>query len=104
MTGCFDGAVGDAEGTDDASENDASENGDTTAAEGTSTGTDSSTQARTWYSSGGTFGKMVNTEYYHENGDVTWVPVMNMYGMGPLITIFERCDWGPYYDWIPVNG
>ena len=55
MTGCFDGAVGDAEGTDDASENDASENGDTTGGEGTSTGTASSTQARTWYSSGGVY-------------------------------------------------
>ena len=44
MSGCFDGAVGDAEGTDDASEN-----SDTSGGEGTSTGTASSTQARTWY-------------------------------------------------------
>ena len=80
MTGCFDGAVGDAEGTDDASENDASENGDTTGGEGTSTGTDSSTQARTWYSSGGTFA-------------TTWSDGSNISSGG------QKCmEWGPSYD------
>ena len=69
MSGCFDGAVGDAEGTDDASEN-----GDSSGGDGTSTGTSSSTQARTWYSSGGTYDTYWEdghyTGYYTNDGDV----------------------------------
>ena len=75
MSGCFDGAVGDAEGTDDASEN-----GDVSGGEGTSTGTSTSSQERTWFSSGGTFA-------------TTWSD-----GSG-LSNSAERCmEWGPSYD------
>ena len=74
MSGCFDGAVGDAEGTDDASEN-----GDTYGGEGASTGTASSTQARTWYSSGG-----VLPVYWNDNN-------VSSNGYGCL-------DWGPVYN------
>ena len=79
MSGCFDGAVGDAEGTDDASEN-----GDTSGGDGTSTGTASSTQERTWYSSGGTFA-------------ATWSDGSEV-GSGS-----QKCmEWGPSYD--PQTG
>ena len=75
MSGCFDGAVGDAEGTDDASEN-----GDTSGGEGASTGTSTSSQERTWFSSGGTFA-------------TTWSD-----GSG-LSENAQRCmEWGPSYD------
>ena len=50
MSGCFDGAVGDAEGTDDATDD-----GSVTEGDGTSTGSATSNQARTWYSSGGVY-------------------------------------------------
>ena len=79
MSGCFDGAVGDAEGTDDASEN-----GETSGGEGTSTGTSTSSQERTWFSSGGTFA-------------TTWSD-----GSG-LSSSAQRCmEWGPSYD--PQTG
>ena len=107
MTGCFDGAVGDAEGTDDASENDAGENGDTTGGEGTSTGTASSTQARTWYSSGGTYDTYWEdghyTGYYTNNGDVymgtSYEYDNNSHTYRYISQSSERCiNWGPYYD------
>ena len=95
MTGCFDGAVGDAEGTDDASENDASENGDTTGGEGTSSGTASSTQARTWYSSGGVY------QTYWDDGHYDGMSSANSSNgsYGQVSNSGKRClAWGPYYD------
>ena len=82
MSGCFDGAVGEAEGTDDASEN-----GDTSGGEGTSTGTASSTQARTWYSSAGTYHTYWNDGQYGQSDG----HIIRNYG--------ERCvAWGPLYN------
>ena len=87
MTGCFDGAVGDAEGTDDASEN-----GDTSGGEGTSTGTASSTQARSWYSSAGSYHTYWNDGQSGEYIDNYGNP-QNILNSG------ERCvDWGPLYN------
>ena len=87
MSGCFDGAVGDAEGTDDASEN-----GDASGEEGTSTGTDSSNQERIWYSSGGLYQSTWNDGQYGFFIDST--------GEGYYIgSQGPRCiDWGPLYN------
>ena len=75
MTGCFDDAVGDAEGTDDAADD-----GSVTDGDGTSTGTATPTQARTWYSSGG-----VMPVYWNDNGAIS--------GSN------QNCnDWGPVYN------
>ena len=99
MTGCFDGAVGDAEGTDDASETDASENGDTTAAEGTSTGTTSSTQARTWYSSGGVYQTYWDDGHYNGMSSTNSSNGSNDDEYGYVSNAGQRClAWGPYYD------
>lgn len=71
MSGCFDGAVGDAEGTDDASDG-ASDTGEGTSSE--------SSQSRTWYSSG-------DTAYNY------WQDGQNV-NSGQ-----QRCiDYGPVYD------
>jgi len=75
MTGCFDDAVGDAEGTDDATDD-----GSVTEGDGTSTGTATPTQARTWYSSGG-----VMPVYWNDNGAISGSS--------------QNCnDWGPVYN------
>jgi len=100
MSGCFDGAVGDAEGTDDASEN-----GDTSGGEGTSTGTASSTQARTWYSSGGAY------QTYWDDGQYSGMSYTNSSNSSNddddddddvyryISNSGQRClAWGPYYD------
>ena len=108
MTGCFDDAVGDAEGTDDADDStDTGENG------GTSTGDATASQSRTWYSSGGVYqtywddgqytawydadGQLVDTsnlseleidDLYNEEG----------YDRRTISSGGNRClDWGPYY-------
>ena len=96
MSGCFDGAVGDAGGTDDASEN-----GDSSGGDGTSIGTSSSTQARTWYSSGGVYQTHWDDGHYNgmsstnsSNGsddNNEYTPSISNSG--------QRClAWGPYYD------
>jgi len=95
MTGCFDGAVGDAEGTDDTSENDASENGDSTGGEGTSIGTDTSTQARTWYSSGGVYQTFWDDGQHSGQTNSSNGSSGNFY----ISNYGQRClAWGPYYD------
>ena len=75
MTGCFDDAVGDAEGTDEADgTSDTGNNG------GTQAGDTANSQARTWYSSGDTYA-------------TTWTD-----GLGTQ-SGSERCmEWGPSYD------
>ena len=87
MSGCFDGAVGDAEGTDDASEN-----GDTSGGEGTA----SSTQSRTWYSSGGTY------QTYWDDGHYSGMEIQRNNGSNNYIYMSansQRClSFGPYYD------
>ena len=101
MSGCFDGAVGDAEGTDDADSNG-----------GTSTGDESNSQSRTWYSSGGVYQSYWNdgqySGYYTVDGNV---PLENGdpnngshdhdddYVYRSISANSQRClDWGPYYD------
>ena len=102
MSGCFDGAVGDAEGTDDASEN-----GDTSGGEGTSTGTASSTQARTWYSSGGVYqtywddgqysGYYLDDVYIGQSYNYSYDNYEN-YRSKQIHSSSQRClDWGPFY-------
>ena len=104
MSGCFDGAVGDAEGTDDASEN-----GDISGGEGTSTGTASSTQARTWYSSGGVYqaywddgqysGYYLDDVYLGPNADYDTYGEEDGYLNRNINSGGVRClDWGPYYN------
>ena len=64
MTGCFDDAVGDAEGTDEADgTSDTGDNG------GTQAGDAANSQARTWYSSGGVYQTYWNDG---QHGEVTW--------------------------------
>ena len=92
MSGCFDGAVGDAEGTDDAADG-ASDTGDSTTSE--------SSQSRTWYSSGGVYQTYWDDGHYNgmsstnssngseDNNEST--PYISNSG--------QRClAWGPYYD------
>ncbi len=104
MSGCFDGAVGDAEGTDDASEN-----GDVSGGEDTSTGTASSNQARTWYSSGGVYqpywddgqysGYYLDDIYIGPNADWDTYGEDEGYANRNLNSNAVRClDWGPYYN------
>ena len=96
MSGCFDGAVGDAEGSED------SDSGDGTTSE--------SSQSRTWYSSGGVYDSNWNdgqyTGYYsipdyafmgseyNESMDVN----DDNYRYRSLTSSSQRClDWGPFY-------
>jgi hypothetical protein len=67
MSGCFDGAVGDAEGTDDASSG-------TTVINNyyNNTSTNSDLQERTWYSSGGTYQQFWNDDTSAQNGEVNY--------------------------------
>ena len=99
MTGCFNDAVGDAEGTDDASEN-----GDSSVGDETSTGTSSSpTQARTWYSSAGVY------QTYWDDGQYSGMSYTNSSNSSDhdddddvyrqISNSGQRClAWGPYYD------
>ena len=67
MSGCFDGAVGDAEGTDDASSG-------TTVINNyyNNTSTNSDLQERTWYSSGGTYQQFWNDDTSAQNGETNY--------------------------------
>jgi len=98
MSGCFDGAVGDAEGTDDADSNG-----------GISTADESNSQSRTWYSSGGVY-----QTYWDDGHSSGYYTVDDHVYMGTDWTIYDnddeyeyrgissgsqRCiNWGPYYD------
>ena len=74
MTGCFDDAVGDAEGTDEADgTSDTGDNG------GTQTGDATNSQSRTWYSSGNVF-----SNYWDDNGAISGSSA-------------NCLDWGPAY-------
>ena len=98
MSGCFDGAVGDAEGTDDADSNG-----------GTSTGDESNSQSRTWYSSGGVYQTYWDdghsSGYYTVDGHVymgndwTIYDYDDEYEYRSVSSGSQRCiNWGPYYD------
>jgi len=101
MSGCFDGAVGDAEGTDDGDSNG-----------GTSTGDESNSQSRTWYSSGGVYQSSWNdgqySGYYTVDGNVLFEngdpnngshDHDDDYVYRSISANSQRClDWGPYYD------
>ena len=101
MSGCFDGAVGDAEGTDDTDSNG-----------GTSTGDESNSQSRTWYSSGGVYQSSWNdgqySGYYTVDGNVLFEngdpnngshDHDDDYVYRSISANSQRClDWGPYYD------
>jgi hypothetical protein len=101
MSGCLDGAVGDAEGTNDADGN-----------EGTSTGDATNSQSKTWYSSGGVYQSYWDdghySGYYSVDGNVLFengTPENGShdddddYVYRSISSQSERClDWGPYYD------
>ena len=100
MSGCFDGAVGDAEGTDDASDG-ASDSGDGSSTE--------SSQSRTWYSSGGVYQTYWNdgqkSGYYLDDTYVgavynyTYDDGDSDYRSRQISSNSVRClDFGPYYD------
>ena len=102
MSGCFDDAVGDAEGTDDATDD-----GSVTEGDGTSTGTATPTQARTWYSSGGVYqtnwddgqyrGYYLNDTYTGQGYNYTYDNDDN-YRSRQISSSSERClNFGPYY-------
>ena len=102
MSGCFDGAVGDAEGTDDATDG-GSDAGDSTTSE--------SSQSRTWYSSGGVYEAYWDDGqyrgYYTSEGVYVGASLANVsndssdddYEFRQISYSGQRClDWGPYYD------
>ena len=92
MTGCFDDAVGDAEGTDESDgTSDTGDNGGTQASDA------ANSQARTWYSSGGVYQTYWDDGQYsgYESNDSD--DDDNRYRQ--ISSSSERClDWGPYYD------
>ena len=105
MSGCFDGAVGDAEGTDDATEG-GSDAGDSTTSE--------SSQSRTWYSSGGVYQTYWDDGqyrgYYTNEGVYIGTSLADIsnnssdfddddYFYRSISSSSQRClDWGPYYN------
>ena len=105
MSGCFDGAVGDAEGTDDATDG-GSDTGDSTTSE--------SSQSRTWYSSGGVYQTYWDDGqyrgYYTDEGVYVGTSLADIsnnssdfddddYTYRQIYDNGQRClDWGPYYD------
>ena len=106
MSGCFDGAVGDAEGTDDATDG-SSDTSDSTTSE--------SSQSRTWYSSGGVYQTYWDDGQYrgyynNDNGSYVGTSLAEIsnnssnfddddYDYRYMSSSSQRClDWGPYYD------
>jgi len=86
MSGCFEGAVGDAEGTDDAADG-GSDTGDSTTLE--------SSQSRTWYSSGGVYKTYWDDGQYSGQTNSSNGSSGNFY----ISNSGQRClAWGPYYD------
>ena len=88
MSGCFDGAVGDAEGTDDADSNG-----------GISTGDESNSQSRTWYSSGGVYQTYWNDG---QHGEVTWNDEsenISSYGKRCTIWVYGQYNDSQSYQW-----